>query len=83
MNEHYLFSDDIYDNIKMVYKDHTVQKVKYYWKKGYSAEIIAGKINVSDVEIFLLIADLQITGKLPQRDTDYYGRRLKKWVNID
>lgn len=76
--EYYIFSNDLYDNIKMCFTKNTINCLIKYWEEGFGAPKIAKKLHLKDIEIFLLISDLQITGLLPERDRDFYGRPLKK-----
>ena len=78
MTSYYLFSDDVYDDIKMVYRKEQMELFFKLWKEERSALYIASVMKLSEIEVYLLITDLHITGELPKRNTDYYGRELKK-----
>ena len=79
---YFLFSDDIYDSIKMDYRKSQMNKFFDLWNEGHSALYIASKMKISEIEVYLLITDLHITGKLPARNKDYYGRDLK-WTKLE
>lgn len=74
---YFLFSDNLYDSIKMDYRKDQMERFFSLWNGGHSALYIASKMKASEIEIYLLITDLHITGKLPERDRDFYGRLLK------
>lgn len=76
--EYYIFSNSLYDDIKMCFKKSTINCLIKYWEQGLGAAEIAKNLRLKDLEIFLLIADMQITGLLPERDKDFYGRPLKQ-----
>ena len=78
MTSYYLFSDDVYDDIKMAYRKEQMELFFKLWKEERSALYIASVMKLSEIEVYLLITDLYITGELPKRNTDYYGRELKK-----
>ena len=78
MTSYYLFSDDVYDDIKMAYRKEQMELFFKLWKEERSALYIASVMKLTEIEVYLLITDLYITGKLPKRNTDYYGRELKK-----